>query len=318
MIRSAIVPSEKLNHLLPTLREYQEKAEAACKEPLIQELLKEPAHFGHRGTMTETEFVHMYGASLGSVWAALAQFGDVNAPQAKAEDHHVEEDEDQDLIQALDDKDYDGNDDDIDMDMDAGQGESRRRPYSPGSTPSPVYKRFKQVDHGPMVNSGTMQISSSPTNKGSSSDASQGTDPGFVPQGKPSKDVPEKGTVEIASAVLRYVLQACPPQNETDKNKPACLVEFSGKTSQFVGETGLGVKVKATADGELVLHHLGKGGYYLTRHCAALLEAKKRFAVVEDGVPVLSDELLGQMTCEALAFRLARSQEADAAPVDEM
>jgi hypothetical protein len=43
-------------------------------------------------------------------------------------------------------------------------------------------------------------------------------------------------------------------------------------------------------------------------HRPALLEAKNRFSVVDDGVPVLTDEVLGQMTCEALALRLALEQ----------
>jgi hypothetical protein len=77
------------------------------------------------------------------------------------------------------------------------------------------------------------------------------------------------------------------------------------------------VKIQAVADGELVLYRLSDGRYTFTGHRPALLEAKKRFAVITDGKPELTDEFLGQMTCEALAFRLHQKQAEGAAPLDE-
>ena len=82
------------------------------------------------------------------------------------------------------------------------------------------------------------------------------------------------------------------------------MVEFSDGSRQFVGKTAYDVAIGATADGELVLYRLRNGRYNLTGYYPALLEAKKRFAVIKDGLPALTDKFLGQMTCEALAFRL--------------
>jgi hypothetical protein len=65
-----------------------------------------------------------------------------------------------------------------------------------------------------------------------------------------------------------------------------------------------------------VLDRLGSARYNLTGHRAARLEAKKRLTVIKDGKPALTNEFLGQMTCEALAFRLQRHQ-ARGTPVDE-
>jgi hypothetical protein len=73
--------------------------------------------------------------------------------------------------------------------------------------------------------------------------------------------------------------------------------------------TGTGAEVRATADGEMVLYRLVNGTYVHTRHVPALLEAKKRFAVIEDGVPAMTNAVLGQTTCEAIALRLQSVQQ---------
>jgi hypothetical protein len=41
----------------------------------------------------------------------------------------------------------------------------------------------------------------------------------------------------------------------------------------------------------------------------ALFEANRRFILIEDGVPVMTGIILGQMTCEALALRLMHANE---------
>ncbi|KAK3352639.1 hypothetical protein B0T25DRAFT_580523 [Lasiosphaeria hispida] len=276
VVRSATARPD-INHLLPNLRDHFAEAATACDQKRIRELLK-PADASY-GTLTDTELVHLHGASLGSFWAALAQFGHLEGREVEAKDDGVDEAED---------------DDDMDMYMGAGEGGGRRRPNSPGLK---------------------MQVGSSLYSKSSSQQASQGS--GYVSQGHPSADVPEQGTVQIASAFIRYVLQACPPQHETQRRQPTRLVEFSGKSRKFAGKTSHEEKVRATADGELVLHQRGNGRYNLTSHRPALLEAKKRFAVINDGEPAFTNEFLGQMTCEALAFRLQRCQTPGDGPVDE-
>jgi hypothetical protein len=301
VIRSATARSD-INHLLPDLRDHFAEAATACDQTRIRELLK-PADTNH-GTLTETELVHLHDASLGSFWAALAQFGHLEGCEVEAKGDGVDEDE------------SDGVDEAEDGNVDMGEGGGRRRPYSPGSNPSPSHKRFrKQRDFPDYDDSSKMRIGSSPHSESSSWQASQGS--GYVSQGQPSADVPEQGTVQIASAFIRHVLQACPPQHQTQCHKPTCLVEFWGRSRKFAGKTAQEEKIRATADGELVLYQHGNGSYNLTGHRPALLEAKKRFAVIKDGKPVFTNEFLGQMTCEALAFRLQRCQTPGAGPVDE-
>ncbi len=280
VVRSATARSE-VNHLLPDLRDHFAEAATACNQTRIRELLK-PADASH-GTLTETELVHLHGASLGSFWAALAQFGHLEGREVEAKDDGVDEVEDED----------------VDMCIGAGEGGGRRRPYSPGSNPSPSHKRSrKQRDFSDYDDSSKMRVGSSPYSESSSQQASQGS--GYVSQGRPSADVPEQGTVQIASAFIRHVLQACPPQHETQRRKPTCLVEFWGKSRKLAGKTAQEEKVRATADGELVLYQHGNGRYNLTGHRPALLEAKKRFAVIKDGEPAFTNEFLGQMTCKRL------------------
>jgi hypothetical protein len=72
-------------------------------------------------------------------------------------------------------------------------------------------------------------------------------------------------------------------------------------------------QIGATADGELVLYRLDDGNrYHRTGHCPALLETKKRFAVIKNGRPLLNG-LLGQMTCEALALRIQQTKDTNKA-----
>ncbi|EAQ85624.1 predicted protein [Chaetomium globosum CBS 148.51] len=213
------------------------------------------------GTLTETEFVHQYGASLASFWAALAQFGDVQGLDIEGGDLNEDADEDD------------------------------KRPYSPGSDSSHPHKRVRtQVVNPVYRNSTTMRVgSSSPSREGGSLQASQGSDPGYVSQGRAAADVPEHATVRIASAFLRHLLQSCPPQHETQHYIPTNLVEVSDGSRRFVGKTAYDVATGATADGELVLHRLRNDRYNLTGHRPALLEAKKRFAVIKDGRPEFTD-----------------------------
>ncbi len=137
----------------------------------------EPGEAGSHGTLTETELVHKYSASLGSFWDALAQFGDVNV--LEVEDVDVGEDDDDDNDDN-DDNDVDmDEDEDMAMDMDAGEGD--KRPYSPGSDSSlPLpHKRVRtQRNFVYYTNSTKMKVDSSPSHKSSSPQASQGSDPG--------------------------------------------------------------------------------------------------------------------------------------------
>jgi hypothetical protein len=92
------------------------------------------------------------------------------------------------------------------------------------------------------------------------------------------------------------------------------LVEFSGVSREFSGKTATNEQIRATADGELVLYRLDDSNrYQRTGHRPALLEAKKRFAVIKDGRPLFTNGLLGQMTCEALALRIQQTKDTNQA-----
>jgi hypothetical protein len=303
VVRAARSDSER-GHVLPALREHFDGAATARRQPRIRALLEVPDQPDHHRTLTETELVHLYGASLGSFWALLAQFGDVEGLEVE--------------INSEDDGEDDGEDDN--MAIETGEGE--KRPYSSGSDksasalPLTQNKRVRtERARTDFVSSVTMQVGSSSPLK-SSQQASEGSSAGYVSQAHALADVPEQATIQIASAFIRHVLQACPPQDNTRHHKPACLVEFSGVSREFAGDTAQGARIRATSDGELVLYRLDDGKCYsLTSDRLALLEAKKRFAVIKDGQPVLTNKFLGQMTCEALALRLHQTE--DAGQVDE-
>ena len=73
VVCSATARSEsEPNHILPDLREHFGEAETACSQLLIRSLLQGPSEASLSGTLTETELVHQYGASLASFWDALA------------------------------------------------------------------------------------------------------------------------------------------------------------------------------------------------------------------------------------------------------
>ena len=157
VVRSATARPD-INHLLPDLRDHFAEAATAYDQTRIRELLK-PADVSH-GILTDTQLVHLYGASLGSFWAALAQFGNPEGREVEAKNDGVDKAED---------------DDDVDMYMVAGEGGGRRRPYSPGSNPSPSRKRFrKQTDFPDYNDSSKMRVGSSPYSESSSQQAFSG------------------------------------------------------------------------------------------------------------------------------------------------
>jgi hypothetical protein len=308
LVRASRADSER-GHVLPALREHLDGAATARRQPQIRALLEVPDQSDHHRSLTETELVHLHGASLGSFWAALARFGDVEGLDIEidGEDHgegHGQED---------------GEDDDIAMET---IGEGEKRPYSSGSDISasalPVAQtkrvRTERVRQD-FASSTTMQVGSSSPAK-SSQQASECSSAGYVSQAHAVADVPEQATVQIASAFIRHVLQACPPQDNTRLHKPTSLVEFSGASRELVGDTAQGARIRATSDGELVLYRLNNHKCYSpTSHRLALLEAKKRFNIILDGQLVLANNFLGQMTCEALALRLHQAE--DVRQVDE-
>jgi hypothetical protein len=306
-------PDRQFGHLLPILRNHSDRVLAARRQPSIQALLGVPEQLGQHQSMTETELVHLYGASLGSFWATLARFGDVEGLNMD-----VDSGDDGDDGAGIHGDVLSTDDGEGDC-MNMGVGEGEKRPYSSSSDQSvsalPI--RSKRVRTAPdrteFVDITKTQIESSSPQR-SSQQASQGSDTVFVSESHSLADVPEQATLEIASTFIRHVLWASPPQDDTRNHKPPYLVEFSGVSREFSGKTATNEQIRATADGELVLYRLDDSNHYQrTGHRPALLEAKKRFAVIKDGRPLLTNGLLGQMTCEALALRIQQTKDTNQA-----
>jgi hypothetical protein len=215
-------PDRQFGHLLPILRNHSDRVLAARRQPSIQALLGVPEQLGQHQSMTETELVHLYGASLGSFWATLARFGDVDGLDIDVDSGD------------------DGDDGEGDC-MNMGVGEGEKRPYSSSSdrSVSALPIRSKRVRTAPdrteFVDIIKTQIESS-SPQGSSQQASQGSDTAFVSESHSLADVPEQATLEIASTFIRHVLWASPPQDDTRNHKPPYLVEFSRVSREFSGK----------------------------------------------------------------------------------
>ena len=68
VVRAARSDGER-GYVLPALREHFDGAATTRRQLRIRGLLEVP---DHQRTLTETERVHFYSASLGSFWAVLA------------------------------------------------------------------------------------------------------------------------------------------------------------------------------------------------------------------------------------------------------
>lgn len=82
----------------------------------------------------------------------------------------------------------------------------------------------------------------------------------------------------------------------------APILEFRDDRTTVSCESGTRAKrrLQATDDGGVFAFRVG----HVVRNMA-LLEAKRRFQVVEDGKPIVSDGLLAQMVGQALISRIA-------------
>jgi hypothetical protein len=127
-----------------------------------------------------------------------------------------------------------------------------------------------------------------------------------------TKSPAEFATFKAASLFVERVAFACPPQHELRHFKIPCVVEFRDGPRPLAASTGAGARIRATADSAMVSLGLDEDGWYErdSTQYAALVAARKRFGDVKgkDGLPVLTDSLLGQLTCEALALRLSLAQ----------
>ncbi|QPH12402.1 hypothetical protein C2857_004574 [Epichloe festucae Fl1] len=151
------------------------------------------------------------------------------------------------------------------------------------------------------VDSSMMRVDSSSSN----SDESKGTPSsvGYVDKSSSSARArKENETLRLFSCVTRHVLHYAFPQ-ENDFVDP--VVEFRDYASWHVASTpNGGRRVAAMDDRGLVLREFDEGRLLQKNDYVMLVEAKSEFQRIVDGKPILTDECLGQMTCEAMAARL--------------
>ncbi|KAJ6437565.1 hypothetical protein O9K51_09771 [Purpureocillium lavendulum] len=169
---------------------------------------------------------------------------------------------------------------------------------APGSRAKRARRNTIQDD---FVDSSMLQIgSSSPLADGSLEASSVG----YVDAESHSQlSFPEDETVRLISCALRHILYFGPPQDSPDCR---IVVEFRDARTRLLALTPvLGRKLIATDDGGLCLRDGSDGLFTLSRDRVAILEAKRKFSSLIDGVPVISDDCFAQMTCEALVARLA-------------
>ncbi|KAH6949533.1 hypothetical protein DER45DRAFT_620104 [Fusarium avenaceum] len=121
---------------------------------------------------------------------------------------------------------------------------------------------------------------------------------GYVESMSPKGVVLEDYTVRLVFCILRHILYHC--------QKPdSSYVEVRERQRAVVSINGR--EVIAIDDGGLCLTSPGRNK---TRKSIVLIEAKRRLEVSQDRV-VVSDSVLGQMLCEAIAARISGQEECD-------
>lgn len=162
--------------------------------------------------------------------------------------------------------------------------------------------RVKRVRRGTpegFVNSSLIQVgSSSPA--GDHSHGTLDSSVGYVDGGYDGSMPLEEETVRLVSCVFRPILYF------TQISGPLpFVVEFRDARMRHTASMPLLQRnVVATDDGGLCMRQQKGGSFVLTKNQVAALEAKRRFQLVENGRPVISDECFAQMACEAIAARL--------------
>jgi hypothetical protein len=155
------------------------------------------------------------------------------------------------------------------------------------------------------IDSGTMQVDSSSPREISSQETSSA---GYVDcESHMLLASPEDETLRLASCVIRHILYFGAPQDSVDLGT---VVEFrDAKVRIAVQSPLLNRKMVAIDDGGLCLRKELNGRFELIKNHVAILEGKRQFQCLEDGRPVISDDCLAQMTCEALVVAVANRSE---------
>ncbi|KAI6750697.1 hypothetical protein HG530_014593 [Fusarium avenaceum] len=121
---------------------------------------------------------------------------------------------------------------------------------------------------------------------------------GYVESMSPKGVVLEDYTVRLVFCILQHILYHC-------QNPDSSYVEVRERQRACASINGR--EVTAIDDGGLCLTSPGRNK---TRKSIVLIEAKRRLEVSQDRV-VVSDSVLGQMLCEAIAARISGQEECD-------
>ena len=149
-----------------------------------------------------------------------------------------------------------------------------------------------RTDHGPFVPSDTMQVaSSSPVDSNDDRPDTALSVPSSIGFVESSAPLVEDYTVRFANCLIRCVLNYAQPLN---KGLP--FLEFRDERPAYVYGRDKGGIFKAIDDGGIQF------GHKRLRAQVAILEAKRSFQDIINGVPSVSDELLAQVVGEALAL----------------
>lgn len=242
--------------------------------------------------LSETELIHQLGGLAGMFWGALHRFTHNQVATAAISRAPSPPGSDTSDV---------GNPD-IDVEM----VDVPELPSGPSSRPQRI--RRPTQNYQEYVDSGTMKVESSssplPLSSSFGSSAASYVSPGVNTR---SAD-PEDETVQLASAFLRSALVYCPLQSPDVIKGIPCLLEFSGTRRCLSPQLGNGaLQLHATPDGEfhLLPSEETPGIFGTPRQVIALFEAKRRFKMIREGRPVVTDDLLGQLVGEALALRLS-------------
>lgn len=204
----------------------------------------------------------------------------------------------------------------MDMCMGASEGEGRRRPYSPGPIPprctndlghKEIFRTMMTARKCRSAQARTVRAALNMLLRVPAMSAKASLQP--TSQNKALFGLPPPSS----ATCCRLAHLSTRPSTVS----PCAWSSSAANHANSLGKTAQEEKIRATADGELVLYQHGNGRYNFTEHRPALLEAKKRVAVVKDGESACTNEFLGQVTCEALAFRLQRCQTPGAGLVGE-
>jgi hypothetical protein len=150
------------------------------------------------------------------------------------------------------------------------------------------------------MDSHTIQVGSSSPQEISSQETSS---VGYVdPESHRLLASPEDETLRLASCVIRHILYFGAPQDSVDLRT---VVEFRDAKVRMAAYTPiLKRKIVAIDDGGLCLRKELNGCFSLFKNHLAILEGKRQFQCLENGRPVISDNCLAQMTCEALVVSI--------------